>query len=172
MKNEKLKKYIPLISVALIFLLIGAATAAYIIRFYYEKPATISVISNYYQVSVYEDSGLTTEITSVDFPSILFDDLGGETSTTDTLYLHADGAQAGKPISCLWNSTCGDLYTDITLTAEWYDTDHWAAWVEDTGVITLTEAAPTLQIRFTIDGVDAYINNYSFDIGILANSES
>ena len=169
----KINKYKPLIAISLISLLMGGVTASYLLHFRYERQAGISVISNHYAVSIYEDDVLNTEASSVDFPSVIYDDLNGELSTTQTYYLHGEGILASKPVLCAWNCTAGTLYPDdITITAEWYNVDTWESWDYESEYITLTDTAPTLEIRFTCDAVDAYVNNYSFHIDVLANSET
>lgn len=171
LSSAKIKKYLPLLSVIALLLTGGYVVGSYLLHYYTEKPAGITVVSNYYTVTLYDSVDLTTEVSSVNFPPVLYDDLEGETSTSPSYWLHGDMIESGKPVTCMWNSTCGTLYPDdLVLTAEYYDTDHWAAWTENTGTVTLTDTDSTIKVRFVLDAADAYVSSYSFDIGILALS--
>lgn len=147
--------------------LVTAAAGAFVAKYIFTTPSTVTVTINDYYATIYTDTELTTKLTTLDFGTYMAGDPSSNTKIhTPVMYLHIPNLADPDRAYAQW--TCTNLPSEMTLTAK-YDnnfTGELNPWDED----TLTgEIAPTenkLRVQFILDVEGAPEGVYSFDITI------
>ena len=171
MKNKtrlKLGKQ-ALIGIVLISVLSVGAMGAYLLHYMLITPATISITTNTFEIQLYSDVTLTTQTTTIIFPSIMKSLAGGNSAISSSYWIYSSTRQFGQEIHVKWTTT--DLNTNFTITAEYYTTS-WQTWSKDTQNIILDNTNSVIQIRFTLDVDQHPTGNYGFNIQLQAGDET
>ena len=160
-----LGKSIPLIAVLITSLLTSSVLGAYVGHFLITRPATVSVVTNSYEVGTYADELLTTTATSLDFPDAVHGDLSGSTVTAICYIalIHPEDL-VGIDLRAKWRSP--NLPVGMTLTAKWLNGAEWQIWAEDAYGLSLSVNYLQRQIRFELDTGNADPGDYSFTVEI------
>ena len=160
MRTIKLNPLTALIIIAVF--VTGATSAAYIIHYRLEQPATVSIIVNPYTAHLYKDEACTTVAAAIAFPDAAFLYQGAAQSVSPTYYFKLDEAPAAT-VSVIISVV--DLPAGMTLTGERHANGEWrpltldGATQEFSFINTNWDARP---LRFTLNVGDNPVGDYSF----------
>ena len=151
----------------LLAVLVSAVAGAFVSRYVFTTPATVTVLVNDHLGVLYSDSDCTIPITTVNFGSLTKGDPENTgTLTSSVMYLKLPNLSSPETAYAKW--TCSDLPGAMVLTGE-YDNNfvgEWFPWASDVMTGQITEGENTIRLRFVVGAAMMAEGTHSFNIDI------
>lgn len=97
-------KGIPILVLLLVATVTVAGISAFVVHWLGSITASVNIVSNPFELVVYEDEGLTTVATNIEFDDFYEDDPSANVSST-IYYITAPNYAGSLTLYCTWNAT-------------------------------------------------------------------